>query len=72
MKTKPIDIRNMTREEIKSKVLALKEAMFKLRCEQKSGRVEKPHRIKEARRDLARCFTILKEKENTEKRNGQR
>jgi len=64
MGTKPGDIRNMTEAEIQQKLHTLQDELFKLRFEQKTGRVEKPHRIGETRKDIARCHTILKEKMN--------
>jgi len=64
MGSKPNDIRNMTAAEIKNKVISLREGLFKLRFEQKTGRVEKPHRIGAAKREIARSLTILREKEN--------
>ena len=44
-----------------------RESLFKLRFEQKTGRVEKPHRIGEARKEIARLQTVLREKKNAEK-----
>lgn len=67
MSLKSSDIRNMTQEEIGQKILSLREELFKLRFEQKAGRVEKPHRIKQARREVALCYTILAEKNNEKK-----
>ena len=67
MSIKPTDIRNMTQEEIRNKVITLKEEVFKLRFEKRTGRIEKPHKIKEAKKDIARCLTILREKENDKK-----
>jgi large subunit ribosomal protein L29 len=62
MALKPNDIRNMTEAEIGNKIISLQEELFKMRFEQRSGRVEKPHRIEQTRKDIARCNTILKEK----------
>ncbi len=62
MALKPNDIRNMTEAEISNKIISFREQLFKMRFEQRSGRVEKPHRIKETRKDIARCNTILREK----------
>ena len=56
------DLRNMTDQELENKIQALREDIFKLRFERRSGRVEKPHKLKIARRELARAVTILKEK----------
>lgn len=67
MTLKPDDIRNMTEAEIKNKLITLREGLFKLRFEQKTGRVEKPHLMRKAKKDIARCCTILGEKKNVKK-----
>ena len=67
MVLKAKDVRNMTGTEIEHKIASLREELFKFRFEQKTGRVEKPHRIRETRRELARCYTILTEKKNAKK-----
>jgi len=59
---KTLDLRNMTDAELENKIHGLMEELFKLRFEKRSGRVEKPHKLKIARKDLARAITILKEK----------
>jgi large subunit ribosomal protein L29 len=56
------EIRNMTVAEIENKVLALKEQLFKLNSENSTGRVERPNRFRDVKKDIARCYTILKEK----------
>jgi large subunit ribosomal protein L29 len=61
---KASEIHNMTKAEIEQKIRSLKEQVFNLRAEFTSGRVERPHRLRQAKRDIARCYTILKEKEN--------
>jgi large subunit ribosomal protein L29 len=58
------ELRNMTVDEIRIKMEALKKDLYNLRTEVKAGRVEKPHRINETRRDIARCETIIREKAN--------
>jgi len=63
-KVKLDEIRNMTDTEIEQAIAGLKEELYKLRCEQRSGRIEKPHRIKLARKKLARIYTIIKEKKS--------
>lgn len=60
---KPNELRNMTTDEIKLKRETLKKELFSLRTEAKHGRVEKPHKINVVRKDIARCETVLKEKE---------
>ena len=59
---KPSEIRNMTEPEIEQSVLVLKEKLFTLRAEASTGRIEWPQHIRDTKRDIARCYTILKEK----------
>lgn len=56
------ELRNMTPDEIRLKLEALKKTLYGLRTEAKAGRIEKPHKIDEARKDIARCETVLREK----------
>ena len=56
------ELRNMTVDEIRHKLEALKKELFNLRTEAKAGRIEKPHKINQARKDIARCETVIKEK----------
>jgi large subunit ribosomal protein L29 len=58
------ELRNMTPDEIRQKVESLKKDLFALRTEVRAGRIEKPHRVKDVRKDIARCETVLKEKSN--------
>ena len=58
------ELRSMTSDEIRQKVDALKKELYGLRTEVKAGRIEKPHKIKDVRKDIARCETVLKEKVN--------
>ena len=64
MMLKPNELRNMTVDEIKLKIEALKKDLYSLRTEAKAGRIEKPHKISDARKDIARCETIIREKAN--------
>lgn len=61
------ELRNMTVDEIWLKVEALKKDLYGLRTEAKAGRIDKPHRINDARKDIARCLTVIREKENANK-----
>lgn len=58
------ELRNMTSDEIRLKMEALKKDLFGLRTEAKAGRIEKPHKIREAKRNIAKCETIIREKIN--------
>lgn len=57
------EIRKMTTEEITNKIENIKEELFNLRFKQATGSLEKPSRIHELRKDVARLKTILKERE---------
>ncbi|MDD5634601.1 MAG: 50S ribosomal protein L29 [Candidatus Omnitrophica bacterium] len=61
---KPQDIRNMTEAEIENKLNGLKEELFKIKAEVSTGRIERPHRFQLIKKDIARFYTILKEKKS--------
>lgn len=60
------EIRNMSTEEITKKIEEYKEELFNLRLSQATGNFEKPSRIKELRKLVARMKTILRERELSE------
>ena len=62
MKTK--EFRQITDDELKQKKAALKQSLLDLRFKARSGTLEKPSRIRQAKRDIAKIETILREKEN--------
>jgi len=57
------EIRKLTTEEINKKIDECKEELFNLRMKQATGTLEKPSRIHELRKLVARLKTILKERE---------
>ena len=59
------EIRELSNEEILSKIEESKEELFNLRFKQATGSLEKPSRIRELRRFVARMKTILRERELT-------
>ena len=58
------ELRNMTVDEVRQKMEACKKDLFNLRSEAKAGRIEKPHKINDVRKDIARCMTVIREKSN--------
>ena len=66
MVVKVNEIRNLTTEEINKKIVDAKQELFNLRFQQATGSLEKPSRIKELRHDVARCKTVLREREIVE------
>lgn len=57
------DIREMTDEEIQERFTELKEEQFRLRFRSATMELENPKLINQARRDIARMKTILRERE---------
>ncbi len=61
---KPKDLRDKTSSELEQTLRSLKEELFNLRYQAKTGRLEKPSLIRNIKRDIARINTVIKEKEN--------
>ena len=57
------EIRNLTNEQIIAKIEEYKEELFNLRLSQATGNLEKPSRIRELRKLVARMKTIMRERE---------
>jgi len=57
------ELKNLSKQELNEKALALKKSLYEMRTQAATGRIEKPSKIKEARRDIARILTALSEKE---------
>ena len=57
------EIRNLSTEEIIKKIENNKEELFNLRFSQATGNLEKPSRINELRKEVARMKTIIRERE---------
>ncbi|MBU3933060.1 MAG: 50S ribosomal protein L29 [Candidatus Omnitrophica bacterium] len=64
---KPKELREKTLQELEQKLHSLKEGLFNLRYQGKTGRLEKPSLIRSIKRDIARINTIAKEKEDEQK-----
>ncbi|MEG2620575.1 MAG: 50S ribosomal protein L29 [Bacilli bacterium] len=58
------EIRELTTEQIETKIEEFKEEIFNLRMGQATGNLEKPSRINELRKSVARMKTILVERKN--------
>ncbi len=59
---KVTEFRNLTGEELEQRREEMKKEMFNLRLQQTSGQLEKPSRIRELRRDLAKVNTVMTER----------
>jgi large subunit ribosomal protein L29 len=59
---KSSELRDLTVEELTDRERDLAEQMFALRLQKVTGQLEKPARVRQVRRDMARVMTILREK----------
>lgn len=57
------DIRELTTDELQQKVFDLKADLMTLRFQQKSGELENGKKITEVRKSIAKCLTVLRERE---------
>ena len=60
---KMVDIRKLTTEDLNKKLTENKKELFNLKFASATGTLEKPHRIKELRHEVARIKTVIKERE---------
>ena len=61
------EIRDLSNEELLSKIEESKQELFNLRFQQATGSLEKPSRINDLRKLVARMKTILRERELSNK-----
>ena len=59
------EIRELAPTEITTKLRETREQLLQLRLRKNTGQVEKPHLLREYRKDIARMETILKQKNTT-------
>ena len=59
---KTSEIRKMTTEEINKNIVELKAELWNLRFSSATGSLDKPHKIKQMRHDIARLTTVLNER----------
>ncbi|HEY4099925.1 MAG TPA: 50S ribosomal protein L29 [Gemmatimonadales bacterium] len=65
------ELRELTVEQLETKLAELREERFKLRIRSATESIENPMQFRALRRDAARVITILDEKRrNGEKQNG--
>jgi large subunit ribosomal protein L29 len=57
------EIRELTDAEAQAKLRDLRQELFNLRLQQQTARLERPSRIREVRRDMARIQTVLRQRQ---------
>ena len=60
---KASQMRDSTTEELQDRERDLSEQLFALRLQKVTGQLEKPARVKQVRKDLARVLTILHQRQ---------
>jgi large subunit ribosomal protein L29 len=64
---KAADIRELGVDELHAREKDLDDQLFRLRIQKSMGQLEKPGKVADVRRDLARIKTILREKQEVAK-----
>ncbi len=59
---KILDVRNLTDSELAAKKKDARQEYFNLRLQQQTGALEKPSRLNELRKDVAKLETVLSER----------
>jgi len=67
---KASEIRELTAEELQSKLKALKEELFNLRFQLAINQLDNPMRIKAVKKDIARVYTVIQEQELESSKNA--
>ena len=57
------ELRKLSTEELNNKIKESKEELFNLRFKQATGNLEKPVRLRELRKQVAKMKTIIRERE---------
>jgi large subunit ribosomal protein L29 len=57
------ELRALSRSELDTKVIELKEELFTLRFQAATGQLESHGRLRAVRKDIARIYTVLTERE---------
>jgi large subunit ribosomal protein L29 len=66
---KASEIRGLSQEERQVKAAELKQELFNLRFQHATGQLENPQKLKQAKRDIARVQTIIREEELPKSQN---
>jgi large subunit ribosomal protein L29 len=57
------EVRVGAEAELQAKIRDLRQELFNLRLQQQAARLERPSRLREVRRDIARLETVLRERQ---------
>ena len=57
------DVRGLTPDQLSDELLKLKKEQFNLRFQAATGQLESHGRLREVRKEIARIYTVLRERE---------
>jgi large subunit ribosomal protein L29 len=61
--TTPAELRELPEDELQSQLREAKEELFNLRFQMATGQLDNNRRLRTVRRDIARIYTIMRERE---------
>jgi large subunit ribosomal protein L29 len=61
--TKPAELRELSEEELVTRLREAKAELFNLRVQSATGQLDNNRRLQVIRRDIARIYTIMRERE---------
>jgi len=61
--TKTFELRKVADDELTTQLVELKEELFNLRFQSATGQLENHGRLKAVRKEIARIYTVLRERE---------
>ena len=53
------EIKNLSGDDLRNKLKTLQNELYKLNFQKQSGQIDKPHRFRLVRKDIARIKTVL-------------
>ena len=67
---KASEIRELTTEELQTKLKTLKEELFNLRFQLAVNQLDNPTRVKAVKKDIARVLTVIREQQLENSKNA--
>jgi large subunit ribosomal protein L29 len=63
MTMKATELADLDAEQLAEKLAEAKEELFNLRFQNVTGQLDDQHRLREVRKDIARIFTVMRQRE---------
>jgi len=63
MTMKATELADLDAEELAARLAEAREELFNLRFQNVTGQLDNPHRLREVRKDIARIFTVIRQRE---------